>query len=104
MSSLSERAKVGRKTPNDGKLEISARMGQRLLEDGASIEVVLNGKRSSGHLEAMPCGCEKGGPGHVHFFIQCELLRELAEGTELMIDARPVGRVVRIVSGVREDI
>jgi hypothetical protein len=103
MPSLSERTKVGRKTPNDGKLEISPGTGERLLEGGSSLDVIVSGERSTGRVEAMPCGCGKGGPGHQHYFVQSALLRALPVGTELALRVDLDGRVVTLCEALEPE-
>ncbi len=85
-----ERAVVGRKTPADGKLEITAALAHELGGDGAEIEVRVASAEVRGVVEAMPCTCAKAGASgkHEHHFVQCDVFRELGVGTQLQLTAR----------------
>lgn len=76
---LLELRTVSRKTPRDGKLEISAATAHRLAVLGAELAVQMGGVRGAGALISMPCTCAKSADGaHVHHFLQSELFRALA--------------------------
>jgi hypothetical protein len=96
MTTMNARAIVGRKTPSDGKIEITAELAERFLHGGPTVEVRLAGRPCPGHVEAMPCGCGKGGPGHVHYFLQSDALRELRVDTPLALEADPERGIVRL--------
>lgn len=89
-----ERAIVGRKTPGDGKLEVSPALADTLGGDGASIEVRLMNDQQRGTVESMECTCAKAGASgkHEHHFLHCDAFRRLPVGTELSLNADP-GRV-----------
>jgi hypothetical protein len=84
-----ERAVVGRKTPGDGKLEVSQALADALGGDGASIQVRLANGDLGGRVEVMECACAKAGASgkHEHHFVQCDAFRSLAIGTELVLRA-----------------
>lgn len=84
-----ERAVVGRKTPGDGKLEISEAFASALGGDGASLHVRVNGREEPGSVSALACTCEKAGASgkHEHHFVQCEAFRSYVVGTELRLTA-----------------
>ncbi len=84
-----ERAVVGRKTPGDGKLEISSSVARALGGDGASIRVRLASGELTGSVEVMQCTCAKAGPSgkHEHHFVQCDAFRSLPVGRELVLRA-----------------
>ncbi|MBK5187179.1 MAG: hypothetical protein JJD97_02980 [Gemmatimonadaceae bacterium] len=91
---LIERRTVSRKTPRDGKLEISARAAAQLGSLGASFPLRTGRGDGSARLIAMMCSCEKvAATGqHQHHFVESDLLRALEPDTEVRIetdDARP---------------
>jgi hypothetical protein len=82
---------VGRKTPGDGKLEVSPAIAQALGGAGASIQVRLTSDQQSGTVEIMECTCAKAGASgkHEHHFVQCDAFRSLPVGAELVLRANP---------------
>lgn len=94
---------VSRKTPNDGRLEISAQAAARLEALGTGLRVASDGLESAARIHAMACTCAKGeGSGHRHYFIESELLRALVPNTSVRVamdDARPnLVRIERVCS------
>lgn len=89
-----ERRTVSRKTPLDGKLEISAAAATRLQKLGASFTLRTAAGEGSARLLEMSCTCTKAGASgqHQHHFIESELLRALEATTDVRVtldDARP---------------
>jgi hypothetical protein len=88
---------VSRKTPLDGKLEISPAAAARLATLGAEFPLASAGLEGSGRLEALTCTCVKGaGERHVHHFVESPLLKALAPGTEVRVELdeeRPALRI-----------
>lgn len=84
-----ERTVVGRKTPGDGKLEVSADIARTLGGDGAPVHVRLTSNEQHGTVEVMECTCSKAGAAgkHEHHFVQCDAFRTLPVGTELVLRA-----------------
>ena len=84
-----ERAVVGRKTPGDGKLEVSADLARQLGGDRAPVQVRLTSDEQDGTVEIMQCTCAKAGASgkHEHHFVQCDAFRALTIGTELVLRA-----------------
>jgi hypothetical protein len=78
-----ERQLVSRKTPGDGKLEISARAAERIRAVGSTLEVELGELRGAGRVETMPCTCQKVGRSHEHHFVASELLKTLRPATQV---------------------
>jgi len=94
---LLEQRPVSRKTPLDGKLEISAATAARLAPLGPEFPLVSAGRTGRGRLEALPCTCARGaGGGHVHHFVQSRVLTELTPGTEVRVELDADGPAVRI--------
>lgn len=88
MSSV-ERTVVGRKTPGDGKLEISQAFAKALGDDGTALVFRLDGRDARGSVSVLACSCEKAGASgkHEHHFVQCDAFRELPVGTKLRLHA-----------------
>jgi hypothetical protein len=84
-----ERAVVGRKTPGDGKLEVSPALADALGGDGSPIQVRMESNDIGGTVEVMECTCAKAGASgqHEHHFVQCDAFRSLPVGTELLLRA-----------------
>lgn len=91
---LIEQRTVSRKTPKDGKLEISAAAAAQLASLGDSFPLRTEGGEGRARLHAMSCTCEKAttsGP-HLHHFVESDVLRALEPGTDVRVaidDARP---------------
>jgi hypothetical protein len=83
--------KVGRKTPLDGKIEISAADASRLAAPGPTRQLRLRGVPGEHHGEVrisdMPCTCSRGAEGgaHHHHFLESELFRALTPGQEWLL-------------------
>jgi len=89
-----EQRTVSRKTPLDGKLEISSAAAARLQTLGASFPLRTAEGEGSGRLLEMSCTCTKASASgqHQHHFIESELLRALEANTDVRValdDARP---------------
>ncbi|MGQ0640433.1 MAG: hypothetical protein ACT4P6_06630 [Gemmatimonadaceae bacterium] len=87
--SASERVVVGRKTPGDGKLEVSPGLAMSLGGHGSVLDVRLQGRALSGRVSAMECTCTKASAAgkHEHQFVECDAFRDLAAGAELQLSA-----------------
>lgn len=84
-----ERTVVGRKTPGDGKLEISGTLAGALGGVGVVLVVHMDGRDATGSVSVLACTCAKAGASgqHEHHFVQCDAFRELEVGTELQLSA-----------------
>ena len=95
-----ERQTVSRKTPGDGKLEISPAAAQRLRTSASTFEVELGSLRAPGRVETLACSCQKVGRAHEHHFVASDLLKTLGGGTrvDLHLDDLPaaVGQRARL--------
>ena len=88
-----ERRTVSRKTPGDGKLEITKIAANRLASLGERFTLVVDApahetRDGEARLDTMPCTCRGGDAPHVHYFIESELLRTLPVGSavDLLLD------------------
>ena len=79
---------MSRKTPGDGKLEITKAAAHALESLGATFAVHVHTRTGEASLGTMPCTCRGDETPHVHYFIQSDLFRALAPGSsvELMLD------------------
>lgn len=94
-----ERRTVSRKTPGDGKLEITKVAARALESLGDRFTVTVDARRGDGRLGTMPCTCRGDDAPHVHYFVESELLRTLAAGTEVDLKLDTDGKRLLIVSG-----
>ena len=93
---LDERT-VSRKTPLDGRLEISAVAADRLAAVGDEFALVCAGREGRGRLRSVACTCEKSsGGGHVHHFVESLLLTALAPGTAVRVELDEHASAVRV--------
>jgi hypothetical protein len=93
-----ERRTVSRKTPGDGKLEITKVAAGRLEPLGAEFPLAVDDKRGRGSLGSMPCTCRGGDKPHVHYFVESDLLRSLAAGSEVDLFLDDGGRQLLVVT------
>jgi hypothetical protein len=94
-----EQRTVSRKTPGDGKLEITKVAAHALESLGATF--VLHVGEHAGHasLGSMPCTCRGDEKPHVHYFVESALLRALVPGSsvDLVLD-EPGNRLLVVPS------
>ena len=85
---LLEQRPVSRKTPLDGKLEISPEAAARLAALGAEFPLASGGREGRGRLESMTCNCTKAAASgsHVHHFVESPLLTGLVPGSEVRVE------------------
>jgi hypothetical protein len=91
---LIEQRTVSRKTPLDGKLEISAAASERLHSLGDSFPLRTASGEGRARLHAMSCTCAKSSASgaHQHYFVESDLLRALEANSEVRVeldDAHP---------------
>ena len=78
-----DRRIVSRKTPRDGKLEISEAAASRLARLPAGVTVEWGGSTAAGALSTFTCTCGTAGGPHEHHFLQSPLLASLPVGAEV---------------------
>ena len=83
-----ERRTVSRKTPGDGKLEITKVAAAGLEPLGHEFRVVVRDRAGDAHLGTMPCTCRGDDNPHVHYFVESDLFRTLTPGAtvDLVVD------------------
>jgi hypothetical protein len=91
---LIEQPTVSRKTPLDGRLEISESTVAQLALLGETFSVRTAHGSGEARLHAMTCTCAKSGSTgqHVHHFVESEVLRALEPGARVRLElegARP---------------
>lgn len=91
-----ERRKVSRKTPTDGRLEITKQAAAKFECVGNTFDVDVAGTRANGRLGTMDCTCRGADNPHVHYFIQATALATLTPGTEVDLAVDPDARIVRV--------
>lgn len=94
---LLEQTQVSRKTPLDGKVEISADTAARLATLGKPLAVVARGETAGARVETLTCTCAKrSGEPHVHHFVESPILKALAAGSEVRLELEPDTATLRI--------
>ena len=92
---------VSRKTPDDGRLEITAESARRLSPFGVPLTVRVGDDetaRGEAQLTAMSCTCDKGGggaggAGHEHRFLASDLFRALSPGETVVLELVGPGEI-----------
>ena len=82
---LLERRTVSRKTPNDGKLEISRAAADAITSVGAGLTAEWSDRTAPAEIVAMRCTCAKGTGQHEHVFLQSHVFRALEAGTDVNV-------------------
>jgi hypothetical protein len=90
---LLERRTVSRKTPGDGKLEVTHLTADAVAGHDQQLSVELAGTEAPASVVSMSCTCAKGAGQHDHLFLQSDLLRSLVSGTEVDLHLDGLSRV-----------
>lgn len=95
---------VPRKTPSDGKLEISRATADAIRRVAPRVTVHANGADAEGTVMFVECTCEKGSESgaHEHCFLQSDLFKSLRAGSELSLELSPEERTVVLARGRKE--
>ena len=80
---LLERRTVSRKTPGDGRLEVSRVTEDAVRALGRAPTVRWRGREAPASIARMSCTCAKGGGQHEHVFLESDLFRALDAGSEV---------------------
>ena len=83
-----EQRTISRKTPGDGKVEITKVAAGRLQSLGPSFTVRVNDAEDQATLGEKPCTCRGKDAPHVHYFVESNLFRSLVPDStvELLVD------------------
>ena len=95
---IQENRTVSRKTPRDGKLEISPVAASVLAGFGKEFEIETGGRPARARLVGMPCTCEKAKAqgAHVHYFLESEPLKSLTPESVVCVEIEESDQRVRI--------
>lgn len=86
---------VSRKTPSDGKLEITAETARRLAPFAARLQVTVGEQRAPATVMRMRCICEKrAGEAHEHQFLASEVMRALPPNETVVLELSPDGEIL----------
>lgn len=95
---LVERRPVSRKTPRDGRLEITKIGAVRLGGIGDGFEIVIGDERAPARVATMECTCRGPERPHVHYFLESDALKQLQPGREVELDLEDTAvNVIRVV-------
>jgi hypothetical protein len=90
-----ERRTVSRKTPGDGRLEITRAAARRVERLGERFAIDVGGEQVPGALGTFACTCRGADNPHVHYFLECERLKSLAPGMAIDLEVdEPTKRVI----------
>lgn len=83
-----EQCTVSRKTPLDGKLEISAAAAAKIETLGESFPLRTASGEGRARLHEMTCTCTKASASgqHLHHFVESNALRALEPGTDVRVE------------------
>ncbi len=91
-----ERRTISRKTPNDGRLEITKRAAAKFEAIADSFDVEIDGTRDPARLGTMDCTCRGVDNPHVHYFIESAPFKALAPGNEVDLDLDVDAKLVHV--------
>lgn len=98
---LLERRQVSRKTPQDGRLEISARTSELLGGVSSDLRIELGTVIGRGTVTSMTCQCpaagEAAGDTHRHYFVDSPLFQSLLPESEVALELDRERELLRIV-------
>ena len=90
---LLERRTVSRKTPGDGKLEVTHATADAVAGQGRRLSVEWAGSEAPATVVSMSCTCAKGVGQHDHVFLQSDLFRSLVSGSEVDLHLEGESRI-----------
>src|SRR5687768_6150058 len=81
-----ERRTVSRKTPGDGRLEITKQAALRIQQLGSPFTIDLAGESARCTIQTRECTCRGPENRHVHYFLESESLKRLTPETNLDLE------------------
>ena len=93
---LLERRTVSRKTPGDGRLEITKQAAAR-LQDLGELRLDVDGERATATLGTMTCTCRGAEKPHEHYFLESAALKRLTPGAEVGLEIE-AGGLLRVTA------
>ena len=77
---------VSRKTPADGRLEVTEATFRRLSIE-RELRAIVDDEQSAAMLERIACTCEAGhGGAHAHHFVRADVFRKLTPGVTCVLE------------------
>ena len=92
-----EQRTISRKTPGDGKVEITKVAAGRLEALGDEFALRVNDTDGNAKLGEMPCTCRGKDTPHVHYFVESDLFRALVPGSTVALFVDDAARRLLIV-------
>ena len=80
-----ERRTVSRKTPRDGKLEISRAAAARLESLTGALSAAWDGSIAPARVVTLSCSCGGASERHDHYFLESEIFRALPVGRDVEV-------------------
>jgi hypothetical protein len=95
---IHENRTVSRKTPRDGKLEISPSAASVIAGFGIEFDLEADGRPARARLVGMPCTCAKAtvAGAHVHYFLESEPLKGLPADSVVRVEIEQTLKRVRV--------
>lgn len=93
---LLEHRTVSRKTPGDGRLEITKPSALRLREAIGALHVELDGERTPASLVSIDCTCRGADNPHEHYLLENSAFRRLTPGSVVDLDLDVDAGLVRV--------
>jgi len=90
---LVERRTVSRKTPVDGRLEITSVGAARIGGLGDGVEIAIGDDSAPGRLGTMECTCRGLERPHIHYFLESSALKQLEPGSQVELDLEATNRI-----------
>ena len=98
---LVESRVVSRKTPVDGRLEITRVGAARLGGLGDGFELAVGAESAPARLGTMECTCRGPERPHVHYFLESALLKQLEPGSNIDLEFEAMGNRIRVSTGLK---
>ena len=95
---LLEVCTVSRKTPLDGKLEITPASAQRAASLGDAFPLRSGGRAGQARLTMFACSCARAGASgqHAHHFLESDVLRALPPGSGVRVEMDEADGALRV--------
>ena len=94
---LLEECTISRKTPLDGKLEISPDAARRLAALGNDLQLAAPDGDAVARLSSLECTCLKAAAGpHLHHFIESDSFRSFTPGATVRLELDSANRRLRV--------
>ena len=81
-----ERRTVSRKTPGDGRLEITKQAALRIQQLGRPFAIEIAGQSAGCTIHTFECTCRGPDNRHVHYFLESEPLKVLKPDSKIDLE------------------